>query len=105
MKKCLLIISFSFVLTLSALAQTTISVIPFTGLSDREGNTLANMVGSEIRKLGDYEIAARTSAITSALREQAVQRQGLTDTETIAELGKGGKCKACCVWACSKAGR
>ncbi len=93
MKKCLSIIVFSLAFALSAMAQTSISVIPFTGLSDREGNLLANMVGTEMKKLGDYEIAARTSAITSALKEQSVQRQGLTDTETIAELGKGANAK------------
>lgn len=84
------IVLFVLSFTLSALTQTRIAILPFTGLTEREGNTLANMVGSELKKLGSYEIVPRTSAIAAALKEQNIQRQGFTDTETIAELGKGG---------------
>jgi len=88
-KNILLGVMFLCLFNLSLMGQERIAVIPFTGLSASEGNLLANMIGAELRKVGGYQIAPRTSAINAAIKEQNIQRTGLTDSETISELGKG----------------
>ncbi len=95
MKK-LTVLSTLFVLIFSVALNaqsTTIAVLPFTGLAQGQANLLAGMLGTELRKNGNYQIAPRTPAITEAFREQTVQRSGLTDTMTISELGKGANAR------------
>ncbi len=89
-KYFMLTIVFLLALSLSLNAQTkTIAVLPFTGIAEQQANLLAGMLGTELRKNGNYQIAPRTPAIAETFKEQSVQRQGLTDTMTISELGKG----------------
>ncbi len=82
----LLVLVFSTILNAQT---TTIAVLPFTGLAQSQANLLADMLGTQLKNAGAYEIAPRTRAITAAFREQKIQREGLTDTLTISELGKG----------------
>ncbi len=71
--------------------QTRIAVIPFTGGSDNDGDMIARLLGNELvrESRSKYAIAPRTSAINKVLEEHKFQRTGLTDADTIAELGKG----------------
>ncbi len=89
MKKYLFSIILVFCLSLSAMGQTQIAIIPFTGLIEKEGSQLADAISAEIRKLGAYNVVPRTSAITSIAKDRTAQRNGLTDTEVLATLGKG----------------
>ncbi len=89
MKKYLFIAICIVLSTLTAIAETTIAVFPFTGVTRAQGNMLADIMGGELHELADYQIAPRTTAINRALNEQEVQKLGFTDTDTIAQLGKG----------------
>lgn len=66
-----------------------VAVLPFTGGKGREGDTLAQMLGTELTKIGNFQIVPRTAAIDKVMEEHNFQRIGLTDGDTIVELGKG----------------
>ncbi len=82
-------------LSVSLNAQTRIAVVPFTGGDVGEGDTMARLLGSDlVRESGNaYRIAPRTQAISAILNEHKFQRSGLTDADTIAEIGKMANAK------------
>ncbi len=86
-----MLILFLLIFATALNAQTkTIAVVPFTGGASGEGDTMARLLGSDLVKesRNAYRIAPRTQAINRILAEQKFQRNGLTDADTIAEIGK-----------------
>jgi TolB-like protein len=66
-----------------------LGILPFTGGSGQEGNTIA-MLFTNSRDLQQvFRVVPRTSSVEAIMQEQQFQRtSGLTDTDTIARLGK-----------------
>ncbi len=93
MKKQIIILGLLFVLISTAAlnAQTRIAVIPFTGGAGREGDTIARLISDELVNVSrsKYRVVPRTSAMSKVLEEQKFQRSGLTDADTIAQIGRG----------------
>jgi curli biogenesis system outer membrane secretion channel CsgG len=75
---------------IAAFGQTkpTLGILPFTGGSGRDGDTIANLFANSIDLGREFRVVPRTSSIESIMKEQKFQRVGLTDSDTIAELGK-----------------
>jgi TolB-like protein len=65
-----------------------LGVLPFTGGSGRDGDAIANLFANSQDLRQGFSIVPRTSSVESMVREQQFQRSGLTDSDTIAELGK-----------------
>ncbi len=91
-KKYLIALVLMLTTSIVSLAQTTrIAVIPFTGGEKGEGEMVARLIGGELVKIGGsgYSIVPRTAAMNKVLEEHSFQRSGLTDADTIAEIGRG----------------
>jgi len=89
MKK--IIFSLLFVcLTAASFAQTLprLAVLPFTGGTGNEGETIAMLLGNQAQLRSAFTVVPRTSNVDAVMREQEFQRSGLTDSDTIARLGR-----------------
>ncbi|MDR0669370.1 MAG: hypothetical protein LBF95_04740 [Treponema sp.] len=76
---------------LTAYAQTRprLGILPFTGGSGRDGDTIANLFSGSQDLMNAFRIVPRTSSVESIMQEHAFQRSsGLTDSDTIADLGR-----------------
>jgi TolB-like protein len=75
---------------IAAFGQTkpSLGILPFTGGSGRDGDTIANLFANSNILGREFMVVPRTSNVESIMREQEFQRVGLTDSDTIAELGK-----------------
>jgi formylglycine-generating enzyme required for sulfatase activity len=71
-------------------AQTKprLAILPFTGGTGGDGETIGMLLGYDPDIAGAFTIVPRTSAIDSIMKEQEFQRSGLTDTDTISGFGK-----------------
>jgi TolB-like protein len=75
----------------AAFGQTkpALGILPFTGGTGRNGDTIANLFANSSILAQEFRIVPRTSGIDAAIiKEQRFQKVGLTDSDTIAELGK-----------------
>ncbi len=88
MKKYLLSVIFVLAFTLSVFGQTTVAVVPFTGLTEKESSSVADAISTELDNLRYYKSASRSSAISAILKDRTAQRNGIMDTEALATLGK-----------------
>jgi tetratricopeptide (TPR) repeat protein len=84
---------FVFILALSAVslgaqARPRLAILPFTGVDTEDAETIAEFFSYEdaIRRV--FTPVPRTRAVETLVKEQEFQRSGLTDSDTIAELGK-----------------
>jgi TolB-like protein len=89
MKK-LIIIPILVLITAAAFAQAKprLGILPFTGGTGRDGDSIANLFANSPDLGQEFRIVPRTSSIDLLMKEQAFQRSGLTDSDTIADLGK-----------------
>jgi parallel beta-helix repeat protein len=74
--------------SLFAQAKPRLAILPFTGGSPEDAETIAEFFSfqDEINRV--FTPVPRTSAIGAWMKEQDFQRSGLTDSDTIADLGK-----------------
>jgi TolB-like protein len=85
---------FTLFLALSAsglFAQTKprLAILPFTGGTGGDGETIAALFSYERELAGVFTIIPRTSSLEAIMKEQQFQRSsGLTDSDTIARLGR-----------------
>ncbi|MDR0876940.1 MAG: outer membrane beta-barrel protein [Treponema sp.] len=79
---------FSITVSVTAQTKSKLAVLPFTGGDGQEGDTLANLFASQNNLLAAFTVIPRTNAASSILTEQRFQRSGLTDSDTIAQLGR-----------------
>lgn len=93
MKKSILIIAFCLLSAFLTAQEGRVVILPFTGGEGREGDTIAQLLGPELAKLGNFRIVSRTAAITKIMEEYKFRRGGLTDGDIIVELGKGANAK------------
>jgi TolB-like protein len=89
MKKLMMVTVVAF-LAASAFAQAKprLAILPFTGGSGRDGDSIANIFANSGDLKQEFDIVPRTSSVESVMKEQQFQRSGLTDSDTIARLGK-----------------
>ncbi len=91
-KKYLIILALMLNTSITIFAQTkNIAVLPFFGGSGKEGDTISNMIGMELDEVDaiyNYSIIQR-GKMEQVLQEQKFQRKGLTDENTIAQIGQG----------------
>ncbi|GHV78278.1 hypothetical protein AGMMS49944_00690 [Spirochaetia bacterium] len=68
-----------------------LAVLPFdmpTDENTEDAEVLAQILGIEIANSGKYAVLPRTSTIEAVMKEQAIQRSGITDVESIKALGR-----------------
>jgi formylglycine-generating enzyme required for sulfatase activity len=65
-----------------------LAILPFTGGSPEDAETIAEFFSYEEEINRVFIPVPRTRAIENLMKEQQFQRSGLTDSDTIAELGK-----------------
>jgi TolB-like protein len=89
MKKQILSVVLAFI-TAMVFAQTKprLAILPFTGGSPEDAETIAEFFSFEDEINRVFTPVPRTRAIENLMKEQQFQRSGLTDSDTIAELGK-----------------
>ncbi|MDR1899787.1 MAG: SUMF1/EgtB/PvdO family nonheme iron enzyme [Treponema sp.] len=77
-------------LAFSAQAQTKprLAILPFTGGNTDDAESVAEFFSFEEEITRVFTPVPRTRAIETLMKEQQFQRSGLTDSDTIAELGK-----------------
>jgi TolB-like protein len=75
-------------LAVSAQERPRLGILPFTGGSGTDGDTIARLFSGSPDLMGAFRIVQRTSSVEAVMREQAFQRSGITDSDTIADLGK-----------------
>jgi formylglycine-generating enzyme required for sulfatase activity len=74
---------------LSAQSKARLAILPFTGGTDGDGETIAALFSYERELSSVFTIIPRTSSIEAIMKEQQFQRSsGLTDADTIARLGR-----------------
>jgi formylglycine-generating enzyme required for sulfatase activity len=74
---------------LSAQTKSRLAILPFTGGAGEDGETIAMLFSYERELSNVFTIIPRTSSIEAIMREQQFQRSsGLTDSDTIARLGR-----------------
>jgi TolB-like protein len=73
-----------------ALGQTKprLAILPFTGENHEDAESIAEFFSYEDEINRVFTPVPRTSAIETLMREQEFQRSGLTDSDTIADLGR-----------------
>jgi len=75
--------------TLYAQGKPKLAILPFTGGTGGDGETIAELFSFEPEIDRVYVRIPRTSSIAAIMKEQQFQRStGLTDADTIARLGK-----------------
>jgi TolB-like protein len=69
-------------------AKPRLAILPFTGGNPEEAEAIAEFFSYENEINRVFTPVPRTSAIETLMKEQQFQRSGLTDSDTIAELGR-----------------
>jgi TolB-like protein len=69
-------------------AKPRLAILPFTGGSPEDAETIAEFFSYEDEINRVFTPVPRTRAIENLMKEQQFQRSGLTDSDTIADLGK-----------------
>jgi TolB-like protein len=75
-------------LTVYAQTKPRLGILPFTGGSGRDGDTIASLFSVSRELMDVFRIVPRTSSVEAVMREQEFQRSGITDSDTIADLGR-----------------
>ncbi|MDR0785512.1 MAG: hypothetical protein LBE74_06485 [Treponema sp.] len=69
-------------------AKPRLAILPFTGPVPEDAETIAEFFSFEEEINRVFTPVPRTRAVENLMKEQQFQRSGLTDSDTIAELGK-----------------
>jgi len=91
MKRCAFILIIFLAMAAAVSAQTArprLAVLPFTGTAGNDGETIAMLLGNQNGLQSAFTVVPRTSNVDAIMREQEFQRSGLTDSDTIAQLGR-----------------
>ena len=64
-----------------------VAVLPFSSANEEEGDTLASMFANELSKRKVYRVLTRNSQMEKVMKELNFQRSGLTDENTIIQIG------------------
>ncbi|MHC6202409.1 tetratricopeptide repeat protein, partial [Breznakiellaceae bacterium SP9] len=67
----------------------TLAVMPFTGIGDKEGETLATLLVNQSEIQNNFTTILRSNILdTIKKKEQEFQRSNITDLDTITDMGK-----------------
>jgi tetratricopeptide (TPR) repeat protein/TolB-like protein len=89
MMRRILPILLALALSVTVYAQTKprLAVLPFTGGTGKDGETIATLLS--YRMNNEFTVIPRTGSVEAIMKEQQFQRSsGLTDSDTIARLGR-----------------
>ena len=73
---------------LTAQVRPRLAILPFTGDNAEDAEAIARFFSYEPEINRNFTPVLRNSSIDNIMREQQFQRSGLTDADTISELGK-----------------
>jgi len=73
---------------LQAQNRPRLAILPFTGSNAEDAESLAEFFSFEPEINRNFTPVPRTRAVENIMKEQRFQRSGLTDSDTISELGK-----------------
>jgi tetratricopeptide (TPR) repeat protein len=85
---------FSLILFLSAAcvlfgqSKPRLAILPFTGGEGGDGQTIAMLLANQADIRNVFTLVPRTSNVDAIVQERQFQQTGLTDSDTIASLGK-----------------
>ena len=71
-----------------AQARPTLGILPFTGGADGDGQAIATFISMRPELAGAFRVVPRTAALNALFAEHYVQLSGLTDSDTIARIGR-----------------
>ena len=69
-------------------ARPVLGVLPFTGGAGGDGEAIATLISMEPEILGAFTVVPRTAALNAIFEEHYFQLAGLTDSDTIAGIGR-----------------
>ena len=87
-KKYVFIILLIFSNLLFSQKKIKVAVLPFSSVNEEEGDTISSIFANELSKRKVYTVLTRNSQMEKAMKELNFQRKGMTDENTIAEIGK-----------------
>jgi len=73
---------------LHAQARPRLGILPFTGGGGADGDTIAMLLGNQPDLTRAFTVVPRAGGVDAIVREHRFQRSGLTDSDTIAALGR-----------------
>ena len=76
---------------ISASNMPKLAILPFNipeGVNAGDAEVLAQLLAAEIANSGKYAVLPRTKTIETVMREQRIQRSGMTDPNSIKAIGK-----------------
>lgn len=90
MRKILTLLFITFLISMTVFAQTKprLAILPFTGGTGTDGETMAVLLGNQSELRNAFITVPRTANVEAVMKEQQFQQSGLTDSDTIAKLGK-----------------
>ncbi|MEI0478548.1 ankyrin repeat domain-containing protein [Brachyspira pulli] len=88
MKRYILFILLLLSSLLFSQEKIKVAVLPFSSVNEEEGDTISSIFANELSKRKVYTVLTRNSRMEKVMKELNFQRNGLTDENTIAEIGK-----------------
>lgn len=88
LKKTFILFIVLFNFNLFSEEKIKVAVLPFSSINEQEGDTLASMFANELSKRRVYRVLTRNSQMEKIMKELNFQRNGLTDENTIIQIGK-----------------
>ena len=85
--------------------KITVAVLPFSSANEEEGDTLASIFANELSKRKVYRVLTRNSQMEKVMKELNFQRNGLTDENTIIQIGRALNAQYVLAGNISKLGR
>jgi TolB-like protein len=83
-----IILIFVAVSGLYAQSRPRLAILPFTGSNTEDAETIAEFFSYKQEITRNFTPVQRTRAVENIVKEQQFQRSGLTDSDTISQLGK-----------------
>lgn len=105
-KKIFILFIALFSYNLFSAEKITVAVLPFSSVNgEAEGDTLASMFANELSKRKVYKVLTRNSQMEKVMKELNFQRKGLTDENTIIQIGRALNAQYVLAGNISKLGR
>ena len=89
------LLSFAVLLTVCAAVafsqaqrRPVLGILPFTGGTGGDGEAIATLISMESEILRNFTVVPRTAALNAIFEEHRFQLEGLTDSDTIAGIGR-----------------
>ncbi len=105
MKRYIFLILLLFSSLLFSQEKIKVAVLPFSSVNEEEGDTVSSIFANELSKRKVYTVLTRNSQMEKAMKELHFQRNGMTDENTIAEIGKALNAQYVMAGSISKLGR